>query len=309
MADDLLRDLGSRSPRHASTSRYPPSPAPGDGDAIYIVLLDGYPREDTLASLGIEIRPFISRLEDRGFEYYPQAASRHDATALALTAMLTDRQIDAREYASDQAAVRASWVLPEGFVAIAPPVGHVNLPSARTIDSGGMNDFEADLLGQSALHFLPWTGMVIKDALRDRLEDALELLATTDHLRVFAHLVAPHPPFLYSGEMRSTPPCWPSSCHIFTNVVENLRIPRSAWIAGMADNIAHLDETLIETIDRILERRPDATIVLFSDHGGRMSREDRAEYHRTFLAARTPGYPGWFADDPGPDRVFSVVDR
>ena len=65
----------------------PPSPAPGDGDAIYIVLLDGYPREETLASLGIEIRPFISRLEDRGFEYYPQAASRHDATALALTAM------------------------------------------------------------------------------------------------------------------------------------------------------------------------------------------------------------------------------
>ena len=62
--------------------------------------------------------------------------------------------------------------------------------------------------------------------------------------------------------------------HIFTNVVENLRIPRSAWIAGMADNTAHLDETLIETIDRILERRPDATIILFSDHGGRISREE-----------------------------------
>ena len=82
---------------------------------------------------------------------------------------MTDRQIGAgstpqtrRPFARRGSCLKASSRFPARR--------RVNLPSARTIDSGGMNDFEADLLGQSALHFLPWTGMVIKDALRDRLE-------------------------------------------------------------------------------------------------------------------------------------------
>src|SRR5690606_26560123 len=45
--------------------------------AVYIVLLDGYPRVDTLAGHGINIRPFIDELEARGFDYYPDSRSEH----------------------------------------------------------------------------------------------------------------------------------------------------------------------------------------------------------------------------------------
>ena len=49
-----------------------------------------------------------------------------------------------------------------------------------------------------------------------------------------------------------------------------------------------------KAIDEILAERSDAVIVLFSDHGGRMSLPGD-EVHHSFLAARTPGNARLFA--------------
>jgi len=48
-------------------------------------------------------------------------------------------------------------------------------------------------------------------------------------------------------------------------------------------------------------------IVLFSDHGGRADWEDEAELHRSFLAARTPGHPGLYADNPKAEEVIRTL--
>ena len=287
----------------------PPAVPQTRGTPIYLILLDGYPRNDTLSQLGIDNQPFVDELSERGFDYYPDARSDHENTGLALTSMLTGSPVTRAEWDADMRAIRSGWSLPPGFVAIAPPVGAVTMPNAATIASDGMNDFEAGLLGNSVFHLLPWSGDFITESLRDRLDTALEAIATTEHRRIFAHLGAPHPPFLFEvdGTPRGISPCWPRACHIFTNVLERLRIGREEWAAGMEGNLNHLNPRLLAVVDRVLERHPDAMIVLFSDHGGRISLADREEWHRSFLAARTPARPRMLADDPGPDAVFDVV--
>ena len=54
---------------------------------MYLVLLDGYPRIDSLGELGIDNQPFIDELAVRGFDHYPEAGSAHGYTNLTLADM------------------------------------------------------------------------------------------------------------------------------------------------------------------------------------------------------------------------------
>jgi hypothetical protein len=75
----------------------------------------------------------------------------------------------------------------------------------------------------------------------------------------------------------------------------------------MAANLNVLNRRLLQAIDRLLEVHPDAVIVLFGDHGGRVSEADKEEWHLPFLASRTPGHPRLFADAPRPDTLIRAL--
>ena len=61
-------------------------------------------------------------------------------------------------------------------------------------------------------------------------------------------------------------------------------------------------------IDEIVERDPDAVVVLFSDHGSRYSLAlQDTEWYHSFLAARTPGHALLFADDPKPTAILRML--
>jgi len=100
-------------------------------------------------------------------------------------------------------------------------------------------------------------------------------------------------------------PNWPE-CEVFANARQTLGLTREEWAAGMTGNMAYLNRRLIEAVDAILVRHPGATIVLFSDHGGRLDTEDMDEWHRSFLAARTSS-PRLFADEPRPDALLRLL--
>lgn len=283
----------------------------GTRHPVYLILLDGYPRADTLQHLGIDISPFLKELESRGFEYYADAHSLHGWTHHTLTAGLTGQvNTDGFGTIDERRALRKTWSLPSGFVVIEPPVGSVTIPHARSIGPGGINDFEIGLLGDWATRWLP-VGDLVMGGLRARLEESLTVLSQTDEPRVFAHLLAPHPPFLYSadGSPLNAPDCWPERCNILDPDAGRQGVSLRDWTGGMAGTLDYLNRRLLESIDSILERRPGSTIVLFSDHGGRYSEAEPEEWHRTFLAARTPQQPGQFLIAPRPDHVLGTYAR
>jgi hypothetical protein len=278
------------------------------GVPMVLFLLDGYPRSDTLDSLGIDNSAFIARLEERGFEHYPAAHSLNRSTHRTLQAMLTDDEVtDTPVNVEELREIHWRLPVPAGFVAVDPPIGFVTLGSGRHLAPGGPNDFEADLLGRSIIGTVfPDTGWaLLLSGMRAGLDSALDLATATDAPRVFVHLMVPHRPFLYGpgGTTDLQRRCWPE-CQVFADSMQDMGITREQWTEGMAAQLEAIHPRLLDAIDQILAGKPTAVIVLFSDHGGRMDEADRDEWHRSFLAARTPGHPGLFADAPRPDTVI-----
>lgn len=256
---------------------------PSDGPARYVVLLDGYPRADTLADIGYPIDGFLSALEDRGFTYHPDASTDHPYTFQALTD-LTGGDPDAwvEGDIANNRQIRADWRLPDGWAAISPPMGFVTIPHARTLN-GGITFFESKLIGRSVIRELArgW----VADAYRTRLDTSLETLATTAETRIFAHIFAPHLPALYDAHgPRDLLDCWPY-CAVIDPRPPGVEPEELASMVG--GYVYWLNDRLIDVVDSILDRRPDAEIVLFSDHGGRWDDGDKAEWRRTFLATRS----------------------
>lgn len=282
--------------------------ATSGGPPLYVIMLDGYPRADSLAERGIHNDAFIHELERRGFDHYPSATTPVGWTELALTMMLSDADVeDIPTDVPEKRRLRKLWQLPNGFLAIDPPLGFITIPHAPRVSAVAVTDFEAHLLGNSLF------GQLFSDGLREALgasvrhqhEYALEVVRTTDAYRVFAHILAPHPPFVFSADEGSN--CWPEDCHLWRTTSANLFMSEQGWISAMGRQISGLNDRLLTTIDSIINRRPDAVIVLLSDHGMRESREDQGEWHRSFLAARTPEHPELFAEAPHPGAVMHLL--
>jgi hypothetical protein len=285
-----------------------PAVATQSGPPMYVVLLDGYPRLDSLAEIEIDNTSFVDALEQRGFTYYQDATSETVWTEQTLTAVLTGHEVGPFEEASPvglKRELRAQWDLPNGFIAIDSQVGHVSIPAVPHIGSEAVNDFEANLImgsGVGRLASEPIRRWLAEDVLAHH-HRTLDILASAEHHRVFAHLVAPHPPFVFGDD--ETTACWPV-CHLWAGQIERTGISLAGWVAAFDRQLAGLNPLLLDTVDSIIAREPDAVIVFFSDHGARYTEAMvDSEWHRIFLAARTPGHDYLFADAPHPPFILT----
>jgi hypothetical protein len=285
-----------------------PAVAAQTGPPIYVVLLDGYPRLDSLAEIEIDNTSFVDALEQRGFTYYQDATSETVWTEQTLTAVLTGHEVGPFEEASPvglKRELRAQWDLPNGFIAIDSQMGHVSIPGVPHIGSEAVNDFEANLImgsGVGRLASEPIRRWLAEDLLAHH-HRTLDILASAEHRRVFAHLIAPHPPFVFGDD--ETTACWPV-CHLWAGQIERTGMSLDDWIGAFDKQLAGLNPLLLDTVDSIIEREPDAVIVLFSDHGARYTEAMvDSEWHRIFLAARTPGHDDLFADGPHPRFILT----
>lgn len=296
--------------------------------SIYLVLLDGYPRADTLRSvLDIDPDPFAAQLRTRGFDLYPQATSDRTWTELTLLAMLSgsdDGIVERAETPEAKRKVRAqldSAVLPAAaaeagydFVVVDSPIGHVTFHAGRHIRHGGITDFEASIIAPTAFGWAA-TEVVpnfITSTLRSHLDASLEsfadLAATRPPQLALVHLLAPHLPLLYgeSGRPLPVPAYWPE-VQLFESVLELIGITLDDYREGMSHQIAEVNRALLATIDLVIASDPRSVIVLFSDHGARFSFDAPDEWGRTFLASRTPGHHQLLENSPRPTMALCVV--
>jgi hypothetical protein len=154
---------------------------------------------------------------------------------------------------------------------------------------------------------------LLTDSLRAHFEqsvDSLVSLADPDaHRLVLAHLFQPHLPFLWdaAGEPVPAPFSWPRE-NIFAAQIETMGMSLADYSAAMEGDLATLNPKLLAMVDEIVARDPDGVIVLFSDHGARYSLDLRqTEWYHSFLAARTPGHPNLFAEEPVPTAILRLL--
>lgn len=326
VATATAANAGALTPSDASIAR---ATAVGDGDMpdIYLILLDGHPRADTLAAtFGLDLEPFLADMKSLGFEPSRLSHSNYNLTALTLGSMLNMRQVrdvpglfDApmspvAQYRGLARAINTGSALDalhaQGFEIVTVPsqVTNVTLYAAdRVMDSGQMTEFEYELMKAGSLRrILPeaqrsW----LVGQHRDRVEATFERLADlaeerADHPRfILAHIMAPHVPIAFgrNGEVRSGWPCIPGVCSIFYGG----QAYGDDIIAPIRDQVAYIDSLVADTARRIQAASQHPPVIVFlSDHGGRHDFDDADEMLRSFFVAYTPGQPRLFPDDVTP---------
>jgi hypothetical protein len=311
-----------------------PTAAEGAPD-VYLILLDGHPRLDTLRThFGVDTTPFVEAMTARGFVESAAAHSNYNLTFLTLASMFNGAQIDdlvpdppkpGRGNGSLLILNKLINASPEvdrfhdaGYeiVSIASPFTQAALEHAdRYLDNGGLTDFELALLRKGELPKL------FADQLRAwHMEDhRARVLSTFDHLEqlaaervdhprfVFAHILSPHAPVAFAADGSAVPglDCYPVDCALWDG---GERYGDRAQV--QAAQIQYLDERLEKTVEAIQAKaaRPPV-IVVFSDHGHRHDLNDQVESLRSFLMAATPGKSDVFPADSSPVNLLTRLEN
>jgi hypothetical protein len=294
----------------------------GDRPNFYLLLLDGYPREDTLRSeFGIDNSPFLTGLEQRGFDVYDDSRSNYDQTPKTLISMLSLRHLVDIEALARPASnhiqqdrinsralldpplfeLLARW----GYRTrvLASPIVYAQVRGADVVWSSGQpTDFELNLLQRTMLASVTDQVGLEQHLLADGLTSTLEEFANRQQSPTFslAHVMAPHAPFLFGpdGSIAESPPCYPASCGIFHGYSDELGWTPREYRDRLADQLKTLNRLVLETVDSIEAQDPEAVIVVFSDHGLRFDRANRDERFRNLLAGHTPEHADLFGRRP-----------
>lgn len=247
---------------------------------IYYIILDGYGREDVLRdSYQFDNRGFLESLRKRGFYVADQSRPNYSQTALSLSSSLNMRYLN--DLGLEAHSTR--WPLHDmiegsevtrclkqhGYKAVALQSGCplTECPSFDryiSICPLMLDDFQLACFDTSCfcpLQYLVscWTGSCYSSHRRLLLGDLTAIPHATENSRspcfVFAHLLLPHPPFVFDAQGNPVEP----AMHIFGSRWDHRQY---------SDQVAFANTQLTTLVDKILSssRRP-SLIVLQGDHG------------------------------------------
>ena len=309
--------------------------AAGAHPDIYLILLDGYARQDALQQVfGVDERPFIDGLEARGLTVSNHARTNYPFTVQVLMSMfhvslLSDipslAPILAGTYRGTEIGL-THRVVQENPVfdalhaagyeidGISSGFAQISLREAdRFIDSGEINEFEVAILRRTIAGDL--VNAIAPDLVasggRSRIRATLGTLGAlaaekSDHPRfVFAHVPSPHPPWVFNAD--GSPRSSPDLHTIYEEMPETTGLSEDELKLAYAGSVRALWTLVLDAIDSI-DRASTAppVVVVFGDHGswvGAMPGDPRLRF-LPLLAARVPGHTSPFANGEALVNVF-----
>ncbi|HMK09636.1 MAG TPA: sulfatase-like hydrolase/transferase, partial [Anaerolineales bacterium] len=287
------------------------------------IILDGYGRSDVLDRLyGLDESAFLKDLEARGFYVADQSRSNYGQTSLSFASALNMSYLDdVAAAAGDDISQRqiarlirfneVSRVLRGlGYSVTAFSNGYrrVELSDADQFSfpsTSGITPFEALLLESNAIwgarSVLASAGLPLAypgyDVYRQRIEAGVERLWQSPSLPgpkfVFAHLMIPHPPFVFDGDGGPLTPDAPFRGADGNQFMGSHR----EYIEGYRQQVLFAQHVLLVFLDHLAETGDDSAIVIVQgDHGpgsqldwNHPERTDAWERTSILNAYRSPG--------------------
>jgi len=252
---------------------------------IYYILLDAYGRADMLQSqYGIDNQEWIDFLEGKGFYVAEEASSNYLRTTLSLYSSLNMQYVEAfieqettskdftgLEEAISHSAVRHTlealgyeiFVIPNGINTTSwDNTNNATSPWLKWIDTNFfvsyVNTTLAVVLAQNYLY----------DLHRTRINNSFVGLETIPQdgtpKFVFAHIIAPHPPFVFNAQGEPIEAIIP---YKMTDAI-GLSMTSEEYIRGYEAQLRYVNTRMERTITTILERSVKPPIILIQgDHG------------------------------------------
>ncbi|HZL99772.1 MAG TPA: hypothetical protein VFD43_05915 [Planctomycetota bacterium] len=262
---------------------------------IYFIVVDAYGRADTLeAYYDYDNREFLDFLSGRGFLVADEATSNYSATAFSLGSCLNlsylkevgrlgiDPLFDGHQLAAlidDSRAER--FLRSQGYKVIAFQSG-VSFTEMTGSDVYVRTGRPTDDFANGLLNMTPIPEFISRQSdanpfniHRDRIEYLLDHIPDAAALAqaprfVFAHIPAPHPPFVFGPHGEHRFPNERYSLSDGARLVHDEGLGYDGYVLAYRDQLLFLNSRLRGMLDAILsgsERPP--VIVLVGDHGPR----------------------------------------
>jgi hypothetical protein len=304
---------------------------------IYLVWLDGYPRSDTLReTFDIDNGPFLAGLEERGFTVSRGSRSNYDLTWLTMSSLFHMAYVDSipqLEQPSDEpigqfkqlrravnAAPAMNRLRAAGYTVVSSQGAFTDAGFSNAeivLDDGQLNQFEEQLMRLTTLARLvdfvdpDWFAGQARSWIRSSFEH-LRVMAERRQpegpIAMLAHVMAPHPPFVMAPDgPRPAPDCHPARCFLWETHLDDLGMTHADYASRLREYLDVTNGMILDALDRVVAARPDAVVILMSDHGTRYRRDDIREHFQSFFAARTPEHDGLFPQDISPVNVFPIL--
>ncbi|HEX2884006.1 MAG TPA: sulfatase-like hydrolase/transferase [Candidatus Limnocylindria bacterium] len=274
----------------ASSDPLPADAAPGlelapPDDAglpdVYYVILDRYAGSTALReTYDFDNEPFLTALEDRGFHVARHAHSNYIKTPFSLASSLNIDLLDVEALEAEATdgkdrepahrLLRRHLLVPAALKELGYAYLHIGnwwTPSADNVDADrtfvydGQDEFTTVLAQTTLLRAItepeaapddPWDWRV----LREHTLYAIDTLAETADVEgpkfVFAHLLIPHDPYVFDAD---------------GSFMDRTQVARQGQPESYRRHLSYANARMLEIVDRILERSPDAVIMLQGDEG------------------------------------------
>jgi hypothetical protein len=263
---------------------------------IYYIILDGYGRQDILQNvMGYDNSAFLSELEGLGFYVAGCSQSNYAQTQMSLASTLNFNYLDVLHAEGDEGATQKNstsdlikdselrrFLESQGYITVAFATGF-NFTQITDADlylapkpGRQLNEFEYLLLQTTAVRVLldyqlgkveDTTAELFRMRTRFTLDKLDTLPGDPRPKFVFAHIVIPHPPFVFGASGEAVE-------RVFTR--DDQFSPQD-YITGYTDQVIYVNNEIIDTLRTIVQKseRP-VIIVLQGDHGpGRFTPEAR----------------------------------
>jgi hypothetical protein len=258
---------------------------------VYYIILDAYGRADSLKMFyGYDNTPFLRELEKRGFYIADHSRANYDETPLCLSSALDLTYLDevakktgsagsleaCRQMLDDNEVAFYLSGLGYRYVFIGSGVGQARVDTADVTlnDTSEIPLFEGQAAALMSPH-IPHPGEHKRyDQHRNRLLGVFTNLDTVARLPyqkfVFAHLLAPHPPFVFGANGEAV---YPNGTFNFADGSWLLnQITRAQYISRYIAQLRYVNGRTLEAVDAILKQSPRPPIIIIQgDHGSRMN--------------------------------------
>jgi len=282
-----FRDMAARADNRIA----PLSSSVQEKPDIYYIVLDGYPRSDVLMEIfEYDNSTWVEELKGMGFVVPENSHANYSRTAISVSTTLDMQYWDSIapgmeetiywwlvEPVMDHSRLRASLeTIGYEYVAIATDWGITDNPTAdRYLKPypGLWGDYEKFYLTVTPLTFLrvplQTIAPIVDDEIhRNYIRYTLETLKSAPSLPgpkfVFAHIISPHPPFVFDAEGRPL-----DSEAGFTFYSPDIGLfSKTEYKARYADQARFIDDRMNEVVRALLEDSSVPPIIIIqADHG------------------------------------------
>lgn len=258
------------------------TPQAEDMPDIYYIVLDGYGREDAVAEYyDLDNSAFLAALEQKGFYIARNARANYMHTNVSLSSSLNWMYLDGvREATTDSMSLKALIAYNRTFrelralgyeiATFSTDFSYTNITTADEVYSVGprWTSYTSLLINATPLAIFlyseqyQWHRAQIAYTL-----DTLPAVAQSGKPKfVFAHIFAPHPPFVFDAQGA---PIYPDRLFSIADGSDFFLVAdRAEYVSGYKGQVLYLNQKIEALVDQIMaESDPAPIIILQGDHG------------------------------------------